>query len=325
MSSKLYIGVDIGGTSVKIAFIHDDGTILAKWEIPTRIENNGQYILTDIASSINEHVSKYNLDKSKLVGCGVGAPGFVDSKEGFVYQAVNIGWKNFDLSNRLKALISIPVFVENDANLAALGENWMGSGRQSNDLMCVTLGTGVGAGIISNGVLISGANGTGGEIGHITVNADGAPCNCGRNGCLETVASATGIIRLAIEALNRPEAGELKARFEAKGELTAKDVFDAAKNQDQKALEIVEYITKELGLSLSNLAIALNPERIVIGGGVSKAGQFLLDGIEKWFNHFSLGRTKEAVKFVIASLGNDAGVYGGAYLVKQNLKSKEIV
>ncbi|HLQ88180.1 MAG TPA: ROK family glucokinase, partial [Enterococcus sp.] len=249
---------------------------------------------------------------------GVGAPGFIDEKTGEIATAVNLGWENYPLGEILQQLSGLPVYIQNDANIAALGENWLGSGQQADHLIAITLGTGVGAGIIANGQIISGVNGTAGEIGHITVEKNGIPCNCGRHGCLETITSATGISRIAEEKIKHHQDSLLVTIFEKNNKLTSKDVFDAYEKGDECATEVVNEITDVLGLAISNIAAVLNPSKIVIGGGVSKAGDLLLKPLKKAYQKYALPRTYQGSSFAIAKLGNDAGIIGGAYLVKQN-------
>ncbi|SFJ20949.1 glucokinase [Halobacillus dabanensis] len=315
---QLYIGADIGGTTVKLAFIKDDGSIVEKWEIPTNTESEGKSIPTDISQSIDEKLKERNIHKEAIMGIGAGAPGFVDTSSGFIHEAVNIGWKNFDFGSHLEELTGFPVWVDNDANLAALGENWLGAGKGCTELIAVTLGTGVGGGIIANGNVLNGANGTAAELGHVTVvPVGGVPCNCGKTGCLETVSSATGIVRKAKE-IARSYPDSLLQTLLKNGELTAKDVFDAADDGDEAAEKVIHEVTDVLGMAIANMAIAINPEKIVVGGGVSKAGTQLLAPLEKAYRKYALKRTAEASNFGIAELGNDAGVIGGAYLVKKN-------
>ncbi|GGC91693.1 glucokinase [Thalassobacillus devorans] len=317
---KYYIGADIGGTTIKMAVITEQGSIHDKWEIPTNHEDNGERIPEEITVSLKEKLPQLNIRMSQVLGLGAGAPGFVDTEMGFVYQTVNIGWKDFDLAKILNKKTGLPIFVDNDANLAALGEKWKGSGEDADNLIAVTLGTGVGGGIVANGTVINGANGTGGEIGHITViPSGGASCNCGKTGCLETIASATGIVRLAKEAIKRNPDSILSNYFSPDDPLTAKEVFDAAAEGDKEAKEVLAYVTDILGMTIANLAIACNPSKIVIGGGVSKAGEKLLIPLRETFDKYALPRTSEACEFAIAELGNDAGVIGGAFLVKQNI------
>ncbi|WP_226035025.1 ROK family glucokinase [Aquibacillus saliphilus] len=317
MEMNYFIGVDIGGTTIKIAIVNNDGQISSKWEIPTNKDNDGVSIPEDIWASIQSKLENSHIDKSSINGIGAGAPGFIDSETGNVALAVNIGWKDFELGSKLKALSGLPVFVDNDANIAALGENWKGAGNLAEYLIAITLGTGVGGGIITNGKVISGFNGTAGEIGHLTVKPGGAPCNCGRNGCLETIASATGIVRQAIDIINTDVNSLLKDHYQAHGDITAKDVFDKAKLGDAYAIKIVNNVTDVLGLAIANAATLINPSKIVIGGGVSKAGDQLLKPLRESFTNYALPRISEECEFVSAQLGNDAGVIGGAFLVKK--------
>ncbi|MFC0473535.1 ROK family glucokinase [Halalkalibacter kiskunsagensis] len=316
---KWFVGVDIGGTTIKLAFVTLEGDIVTKWEIPTNKVDGGKHITSDIAKAIESKRVELGATNDALVAMGLGAPGFINMATGFIYHAVNIGWKNFALKDELEKETGLSVTVDNDANIAALGEMWRGAGDEAKNLLCVTLGTGVGGGIIVNGQILHGVNGMAGEIGHLTSITDesGASCNCGKTGCLETVASATGIARLAIEGLKKQPNSNLQTVFEREGTLTAKDVFDAAKEEDELAKSIIEDVCFHLGLALANLANALNPEIIVLGGGVSKAGDLLLNPLKEQFKRFALPRVEEGCKFKVATLGNDAGVIGGAWLAKQ--------
>lgn len=317
MAEKVLVGLDIGGTTVKIAFLHMDGEFICKWEIPTDKTNGGVNIVGDIAKAIEEKIASLKLSKAQFVGIGVGAPGPFDLETGLIYNAVNIGWKNYPLKALLVEKTGLPVVADNDANVAALGEMWKGAGNGAKDVVCVTLGTGVGGGVIANGKIIQGIKGAGGEIGHMTaIPYGGAPCNCGKAGCLETIASATGIARIATERVVVGEESSLQHVYKENGALTAKDVFDAAYQGDSLANGIVEHIAFHLGLALSHLANSLNPEKIVIGGGVSKAGDILIDAINKHFKEFCFPTVRESTSIAIATLGNDAGVIGGAYLVR---------
>lgn len=317
---NLLIGIDLGGTTVKLAFITQEGDIFTKWEIPT--DKSGDKIIPDIAKAIEAKINELKLTKEQFAGVGMGAPGPVNFEEGVIYKATNLGWKEmYPLKAELETNIGLPAVVDNDANVAAIGEMWKGAGEGAKDLLCVTLGTGVGGGIISNGEVVRGANGAGGEIGHITsIPEGGALCGCGKTGCIETIASATGIARLAKEAIQREnEPNILQAQFEKTGEITSKDVFEAADNGNKLAQEIIDHVTYHLGLALSHIANGLNPEKIVIGGGVSKAGDQLLIPVRKQFERFAFPRVAEAAEIAIATLGNDAGVIGAAYLAKTKL------
>lgn len=319
--NKVLIGVDIGGTTVKIGVMSQEGQIVKKWEIDTNKTNGAEQIPDDVWQSIEQNLVDLNIKQDNVIGIGVGAPGFVDATTGDVAEAVNLGWKDFKLGEKMELLSKLPVYVDNDANIAALGENWKGSGQQVDNLIAVTLGTGVGGGIIANNQIISGANGTAGEIGHVTVTQNGVACNCGRSGCLETIASATGIARLAEEKVNAGVNTQLTARYLENKKLEAKDVFDAAKSGDQVAMEVIDYVVDVLGLAIANIATVINPSKIVIGGGVSKAGDLLLAPLKAAFSKYALPRIDQGSTFVVAKLGNDAGIIGGAYLVKQNQKN----
>ncbi|MFC3882911.1 ROK family glucokinase [Bacillus songklensis] len=321
MDEKWLVGVDLGGTTIKMAFINHYGEIIHKWEIPTDISAQGKNIPTDIAKAIDRKLAEIGQVKSKLAAIGIGAPGPVNSANGSIYVAVNLGWNNFPLQDRLEMETSLPVVVDNDANIAAIGEMWKGAGEGAKDLLCVTLGTGVGGGVIANGEIVHGVNGAAGEIGHVTsVPEGGAPCNCGKTGCLETVASATGVVRLAMAALEKTEtSGILREAYKENRTITAKMIFDAAKEKDELALTVVNELAFHLGLALANLANGLNPEKIVIGGGVSKAGDTLLTPLKEQFKRFAFPRVAEGAELTIATLGNDAGVIGGAWLAKEKM------
>lgn len=315
MAEKWLVGVDLGGTTIKMAFVNVYGELIDKWEIPTNLNEQGKYIVTDIAKSIDQKLEEHGQTKEKLIGVGMGAPGPVDGDTGVIYEAVNLGWKNYPLKNVLEVETSLPAIVDNDANIAAIGEMWKGAGSGAKNLICVTLGTGVGGGVIANGQIVRGANGAAGEIGHITsVPTGGARCNCGKTGCLETIASATGIVRLAKEKL---VTSSMDSSLRNLGTITAKDVLDAAKANDRLALEVMEDVFFHLGLALANAANVVNPEKIVIGGGVSKAGDWLAERVMKYFQQFAFPRVAESASIVIATLGNDAGVIGGAWLAKE--------
>ncbi|MCM3730683.1 ROK family glucokinase [Fictibacillus nanhaiensis] len=317
---KWLVGVDLGGTTIKIAFITFDGHIVAKWEIPTNISEDGKHIVKNIAESIFAKLEQLAEPRGKLAAMGMGAPGFIDMKTGFIYHAVNIGWRDYALKDELEKATGLTVTVDNDANIAAIGEMWRGAGDGEGNLLMVTLGTGVGGGIIVNGHIIHGTNGMAGEIGHITsIPEGGASCNCGKTGCIETIASATGIARIAKEKVLHDPSSSLYEILKNKGELKAKDVAEAAENRDHAAIDTLNEVTFHLGLVIANLSNGINPGKIVIGGGVSKAGSTLMSRLEKQFKRFALPRVAEGATLTVATLGNDAGVIGGAWLAKHNL------
>ena len=305
---KAVFGVDVGGTSVKLGYFTIEGVLLDKWEIPTRTENGGVNVLPDIAASVKVKMEEKGLSADDVEGVGLGVPGPVKD-DGTVIKCVNLGWGVFNAADELSSLLGVKVKVGNDANIAALGEMWMGGGKGHSSIVTITLGTGVGGGIILNGKMLSGVNGAGGEIGHMTLDTEEtAVCNCGKCGCLEQYASATGIVRLAKKALGGSDQASSLRNVE---NLTAKDVFDAAKQGDELAGEQVEELGKKLGLACANIACVVDPELFVIGGGVSRAGQIILDVTEKYFRKYAFHACRET-GFALAVLGNDAGIYGGA-------------
>lgn len=309
--SKVIFGVDLGGTTVKMGYFDTEGNVKDKWEIPTRKENNGSNILPDIAASIKAKMNEMGMEKNDVIGVGIGVPGPVDAN-GVIYKAANLGWGVFSVKEELAVLLGgIPVEAGNDANVAALGEMWQGGGKGYKNLVAVTLGTGVGGGIIVEGKVLTGATGAGGEIGHIhIVDDERDTCGCGNHGCLEQYASATGISRLAKRRLAEDD----KPSSLRNGDLSAKAVFDAVKAGDEVAREIAVRFGQYLGKGLAAVACVVNPEIFVIGGGVSKAGDVLFDYIVDEYKKYVFRGSRDA-KFALAKLGNDAGIYGAARLL----------
>ena len=303
---KYGFGIDVGGTTVKVGFFETSGALLDKWEIKTNTANGGEAILPDIAKTIEEKLSKEGISKDEVQGIGIGVPGPVLNAS-VVTRCVNLGWGEIDVAGTLSKITGLPVKVGNDANVAALGEMWQGGAKGSSNVVMVTLGTGVGGGIIVDGRIVAGANGAGGEIGHRNVCEDEhEACNCGQHGCLEQYASATGVVRMAKRKLAKISEETSLHKFE---DLTAKDVFDEAKAGDKVALEIVDEVCEILGKAFGKIACVVNPEVFVIGGGVSKAGQILIDTVKKYYVPNTFTSCKDA-RFELASLGNDAGMYG---------------
>ena len=303
---KFGFGVDLGGTTVKIAYFDEQGTMLEKWEIPTVTADGGKQILPDIAASVKDYLAKNNIPAESILGLGIGVPGPVDGK-GVVNKCINLGWGVFNIAETLSSLTGFHVKAGNDANVAALGEYWKGGGAGCENMVFVTLGTGVGGGIVIGGNLLHGSHGSGAEIGHMVLNpSETIPCNCGKFGCVEQYCSATGIARLAREYL-AVYADDSSLRTVAN--IAAKDVFDAAKSGDAAAKEILNKFYDYMGQFLGSLCSAVDPEVVVLGGGVSKAGQVLLDGVEESFHKYVF-HAASGVKFALASLFNDAGAYG---------------
>lgn len=307
---KYCFGVDIGGTTVKLGLFTTEGEIVDKWEIKTRTENQGEAVLPDIAAALNEKLEEKQIPKDEVEGIGVGVPAPVDS-EGVVQNTANLGWGNKEVKREMEELSGMKAEIGNDANVAALGEMWLGAGKGRKNIIMVTLGTGVGGGIIIDGKPLVGAHGAGGEIGHLCVNYEETDhCGCGNTGCLEQYASATGITRLANIRLAKDD----KASVLRGQEVSAKTVFDAVKADDEVAKEIAEEFGKYLGHAMANLAAVADPSAIVIGGGVSKAGEVLLQYVEKNFKEKAFFANKDT-EFVLATLGNDAGICGAAKLI----------
>lgn len=308
---KYGFGVDVGGTTVKLGFFTADGTLTEKWEIPTRTADGGAAILPDIAEAIDGCLARKGVEKSDVLGIGIGVPGPV-SDEGVVNRCVNLNWGVFNLHEALSALTGLKIKAGNDANVAALGEYWKGGGAGSRSAIMVTLGTGVGGGVILDGKVLNGAHGAGGELGHITVSApDKAPCTCGKRGCVEQYASANGIVRVTKERLAQCDTATTLRSFDP---LTSRDIFDAAKAGDAFAVETLEIVFDYLGEAIASACCVCDPERIILGGGVSKAGQYLLDGVAR---HFEIHKFHACAgtEFSLATLGNDAGMYGAFRLI----------
>ena len=310
---KYAFGVDLGGTTVKLGLFKTDGDLVEKWEIPTRTEEKGRYILADIAEELRARVKSKNLSLSgDIEGTGIGVPGPV-LEDGVVNTCVNLGWGVFNVAKELSQLLGdLPVRVGNDADVAALGEQWRGAGQGYQNLVMVTLGTGVGGGIILGGKILPGSSGAAGEIGHMLAKRDEKePCNCGKYGCLEQYASATGIARLAKKkSLTWEKATTLKIQDTN----SCKEVVDCAKAGDELALSSLQESMRYLGEALARITCVVDPEAIVIGGGVSKAGDFLLEMIEKYYTPVAFHATRNVV-FKLASLGNDGGIFGAARMV----------
>lgn len=305
---KYCFGVDVGGTTVKLGLFTEDGSLLDQWEIATRKEENGKYVLEDIASSLLSKMQEKSLDQTEVIGIGIGVPGPV-TNDGVVNECVNIGWGVVNVAKELNTLTGFHVKVGNDANVAALGEAWQGGGKGYEDVVLVTLGTGVGGGIILDGRILTGSSGAAGEIGHILVNPmETDACNCGKRGCLEQYASATGIVKEAKRILS---SSSMPSQLRSLDQITAKDIFDYAKKEDAVALKAVDQLGRNLAMALSYVAQTIDPQVFVVGGGVSKAGSILIDSISKYYDGFVMKALK-GKKICLASLGNNAGIYGSA-------------
>ena len=318
--SKKIIGIDLGGTSVKFAILTSEGEIQEKWSIKTNVLDEGSHIVDDMVESILHRLDLLQLTAENFIGIGMGSPGVVDREKGTVIGAYNLNWKTLQpVKDKIEKATGIPFYIDNDANVAALGERWMGAGENQPDVVFMTLGTGVGGGIVAEGKLLHGLAGAAGELGHISVDFDQPiQCTCGKKGCLETVASATGIVNLTRRYADEyAGVAELKKLIDNGEDVNAKVVFDLAKEGDELALIVYRNFARYLGIACANIGSILNPSTIVIGGGVSAAGDFLLDGVRKVYEENSFPQVRTSTKLALATLGNDAGVIGAASLVLQ--------
>lgn len=322
MDKKL-IGIDLGGTTIKFAILTVDGVVQQKWSIETNIQDEGSHIVPDIIESINHRITLYGMKHEDFIGIGMGTPGSVDSEKGTVVGAYNLNWtKKQAVKAQIEEATGIDFVLDNDANVAALGERWKGAGENNPDVVFITLGTGVGGGIIAEGNLLHGVNGCAGEIGHVTVDPGGFECTCGKRGCLETVSSATGVVRVA-RHMSEEYAGtsQLKQAIDDGQDVSSKDVFDYAQADDRFAVMVVDRVCYFLGLAIGNIGNTLNPASVVIGGGVSAAGEFLRSRVQAYFEEFTFPEVRNSTQVKLAELGNEAGVIGAASLALQFMKN----
>jgi glucokinase len=312
MSENIYIGVDLGGTAIKVGICSEEGKLLQTYEGPTEADKGAETLIDNIERYVRHIVEQSQFDWEQVKGIGAGVAGFTNVREGIILLAPNVGLRDFHIRKILEGRLGKPIMIDNDANVAALGEAWGGAGAGIDNCVCYTLGTGVGGGIIINGKIYQGFSGLAGELGHISVVPDleAIQCGCGKMGCLETVSSATGIIRMGKDAVARGE----RTSLSLVEQITAKDVFDAAKAGDEVSIRIVNRAAYYIGKSLAAVALVLNPELVIIGGGVSKAGDILFDEIRSVFAELTPEPTQAGLRIVPAVLGNDAGIVGAAGL-----------
>lgn len=318
MSKKL-LGIDLGGTTIKFGILTEAGEVQEKWAIETNILEGGKHIVPDIVASIKHRLDMYGLTSDDFVGIGMGSPGAVNRDDKTVTGAFNLNWKETqEVGSVIEKETGIPFAIDNDANVAALGERWVGAGANNPDVVFVTLGTGVGGGVIADGNLIHGIAGAGGEIGHMVVEPDtGFECTCGTVGCLETVASATGVVRVARRLAESYEGdSSIKAAIDNGEGVSSKDIFEAAQGGDNFANSIVDKVCFYLGLATANISNLLNPDSVVIGGGVSAAGEFLRSRVEANFKKYTFPQVRQSTQIKLAELGNDAGIIGAASLAR---------
>ena len=309
----LIMGIDVGGTTIKIGLIKDQGEILKQWSIATNKANQGSRIVPDIIESIQAQLKSMAIDHTTIRGIGMGSPGAVDRNMGTVSGAYNLNWEN---------TFGLPFYLDNDANVAALGEKWQGSGDNLANVVFITLGTGVGGGIVVHNDLVTGTHGCAGEIGHLHVTDNPVfQCTCGNQGCLESVASATGMLHLSKDLAQKfSEKSALKKKILSESTLTVKEVFDEARQQEPLALLILNTFSAYIGLACSHIANILDPDRIIIGGGIAAAGELLLSAINENYERHVFPKAKDKEVLTLATLGNDAGILGAAYLVLSSQK-----
>lgn len=320
---ELIIGIDLGGTSIKIGLITFQGKILKQWSITTNKEEQGSRILPDIIKSIQAQLKAMAIDYSVIRGIGMGSPGAVDRKAGTVSGAYNLNWEDSQkIKDRFEEAFGLPFYLDNDANVAALGEKWQGSGEDLSNVVFITLGTGVGGGIVVDNELVTGLHGCAGEIGHLHVTDNPIfRCTCGNQGCLEAVASANGMIHLSKElAMSFKEESDLKKRILTDSNVTVKEIFDEAKKQEPLALLILENFSTYIGLACSHITNILDPDRIIIGGGIASTGEVLLSAIKETYERHVFPKAKDQEVLTLANLGNNAGILGAAYLVLSSQK-----
>ena len=315
---KYIAGVDLGGTNTKIGILTDEGDLISVKSIKTKADRGALDVLKRIIEEVRELLDEKGISKSDFIGIGMGIPGPTDTVSGIVKSCPNlIGWENLEVAKILEERLGVSAKVGNDVNVITLGEAWQGAAKGYKKIVLgVALGTGIGGGIIIEGKLISGISGAAGEIGHMKLVEGGKLCGCGRKGCWETYASATGLIREAKSRLAVNKNNLLWELIEGKLEnLEAKQIFDAAKSGDKFSMDLVDFEIKYLALGIANLLNIFNPEIIVIGGGISMAGDILFDPLMKKIKEYSLDEVLEGVKIVPAQLGNNAGIYGAAALL----------
>ena len=307
-------GIDLGGTTAKVGLFTTSGALLEKWEVPTDTANKGEKILPNLAAAIQDKMAQAGIKPEQVEGVGIGVPGPVQEASIVPIVCANLGgWGQQNVAAQLSGLLDgLKVMVGNDANVAALGEIWMGTAKGCRSAVMLTLGTGVGGGVIVNGQVIDGAHGAGGEIGHITVNRhETATCGCGKRGCLEQYSSATGVVRCMKKLLEENPDTPCVLRGT---DFAAKDVFDAAREGDALAAREVDEMADTLGLALSIIAETTDPEIFLVGGGVARAGDVLFNPLIAHYKEYAFRSCKET-PIKQASLGNDAGIYGAVRLI----------
>lgn len=315
---KYAVGVDVGGTFIKFGLVNEEGVIVAKDKIPTRKEDVDPMLYYDIRDAVYAILDKAGVDRSDCLGIGIGLPGVVLS-DGQMLGLTNINIGAVNIVKIMEEITGMHVRAANDANLAALGEMWVGGGRGYKDIVLLTLGTGLGGGVVVNGEVLFGTNGAGGEIGHLPiVEPEDEPesCGCGKHGCLEQYASATGMVRMARRVL---AANDKPSALRDMEDLSAKNIKAAAREGDELAVEVIERVGKILGKGLAMVACVTNPQAFILGGGVAQEGEIVAETTKKYFQKYCYFPAKDT-PIVLATLGNDAGLIGAARLAMEQLQ-----
>lgn len=320
-NKTLLIGVDLGGTNMRMGMVTSDGRMVHRLILPTRVTLGLDKVVERIIKAIQEVINQTIVPGNQIKGIGIGSPGTIDIQSGIIISSPNFPkWKQVPLKHMIEEKLSIPTFMDNDANAFAFGEKWVGAGKEVQSLVCLTLGTGVGGGIILNGRIWHGADGMAAEIGHMTVLPDGLKCNCGNYGCLESYASASSIVRRVCNAI---QSGKLTMVLDyAKGNLeniTSDLVYQAALKGDELAIHIMNETATFLGIGIANLINLLNPEMIVVGGGLTNAWDIIYPVTLKEVQKRALSEMAKRVKIVRASLGDNSGIIGAAGIAYFNL------
>lgn len=306
-----FLGVDLGGTKILTALADEEGTVLARKKMPTEANKGLEHVLENIHTSIKKVLDESGVKVKDIVSMGVGSPGPLDVDKGIIYLAPNLGWENVPITSLLEEKTGIKVILENDANAAALGEKWFGAGQDVDNLIYVTVSTGIGGGIIINKEIYRGANAGAGEVGHMVIDPDGPLCGCGNRGCFETLASGTALVRKGRKAVEKGKDTILKKL--SGGDINTIDgalIAKAARMKDSVALKIWDEIGEYLGIGLANLLNIFNPEMIILGGGVMKAGDLIMEPMLKSLKARAFKEAFQSVEIKKAELGDDTGVIG---------------
>lgn len=315
----MYIGIDLGGTNIAVGLVDENGKIIEKTSVPTLAERDYREIVKDMVSCAEEVTEKAGLSMSAVKAIGVGVPGSVDYERGRVAYACNLNFSDAPLSEEIQKYYNVPVALENDANAAALGE-YIACGKNARVFVAITLGTGVGGGIIIDNKIFHGANGAGAELGHFTLVHNGLPCNCGKCGCWESYASVTALINQTKTAIAKYPESLMNTLVKEKGSVSGRTAFEAAKQGDKAAIQVVEKYIEYIADGILSIVNIFQPDQLVIGGGISKEGDYLLNPIIEYVRKYDYNKLFKKVEISTATLFNDAGIVGAALAAKADRK-----